>query len=229
MTRTEFEFLIREERREVLESDTSLSEFRRQTVDADDLVHREELIRLRVHANRALYGVAGFEAVLTHLILAHIYIVRAWQVVIIRRAKESVSVRSYFQRTHSNHVLAQIRHDELRLFLLLILLERYLFLCNRSLFFYHRCFFRSNGRCHWLHFLRSSAFLSRLLNYGSFACGLWRLCRSRYFCLLCVNGFCSHIFRHRLSSNHRLVGLVVVCLEVLLHLCHLLFLGTDSS
>ena len=106
MTGTEFEFLVREEWSKVLEGDTVLCQFRCQPVDADYLVHREEFLRLRVHANRAFHSVSRFQAVLAHLVFAHIDIVRTGQVVIVCRAKESVSVWSAFQRSHGNDVLA---------------------------------------------------------------------------------------------------------------------------
>ena len=50
VTRAEFEFLIGEEWGEVLECHTALGQLRRQAVDADHLVHWEELVRLRVDA-----------------------------------------------------------------------------------------------------------------------------------------------------------------------------------
>ena len=53
-----------------------------------------------------LDGVAGLETILTYLLFAHIYIIRAWQVVIVCRAQESVAVRSTFQCAHSNYVFA---------------------------------------------------------------------------------------------------------------------------
>ena len=96
MPRAELEFLIGEEWGKVLESHTAFRHLRIQAVDADHLVHREELIRLRVDAYRALDRVAGLEAVLTHLIFADIDVVRARQVVVVRRAQETVSVRCAF-------------------------------------------------------------------------------------------------------------------------------------
>ncbi len=110
ITRTEFELLVREQRDEVLKGHTLLGFLRCQTVDTDHFVHREELLRLRVDADRAFYGVARLQAILTHLLLAHVHIVRTTQVVVVGRTQESVSVRRALQRTQRDDVLTQTRY-----------------------------------------------------------------------------------------------------------------------
>ena len=75
VTGTKLELMVGEERNQVLKRHAMFGHLGCEAIDADHLVHREEFIRLRVDADGALDGVAGFEAVLTHLVFAHIDIV----------------------------------------------------------------------------------------------------------------------------------------------------------
>ena len=230
MTRAELELLVREEWCKVLKRDAVLRHLRRQTVDANDLVHREELLRLRVDANGAFDGVAGLEAVLTHLVFAHIDIVRAGEVVIVRRAKESVTVRRTFERTHGNHILAQIRN---RQFFLLRLLS----LCNLC--------YLLHGFCFLLSALGGFSGLLRLLRLLSWLLNGLRFCHLLSgFCFLLACAFLgSGLLRllHFLSLYnffrlcHQTVNLldcavraVFIRLHRLLHLRQLLFLCADG-
>ena len=151
MTGTEFEFLVREEWGEVLEGDTMFRHLGRQTVNTNHFLHREEFLRLRIHADGALDGVAGFESVLANLVFAHVDIVRAGEVVIVGGAKESVAVRCTLESTHGNHVLAQVG--------------------NNQFFFSRLCLRRrSFGCCSCLALKRKLSFILGGLGFPSLAC-----------------------------------------------------------
>ena len=151
MTGTEFEFLVREEWGEVLEGDTVFRHLGRQTVNTNHFLHREEFLRLRIHTDGALDGVAGFESVLANLVFAHVDIVRAGEVVIVGGAKESVAIRCTLESTHGNHVLAQVG--------------------NNQFFFCRLCLRRrSFGCCSCLALKRKLSFILGGFGFPSLAC-----------------------------------------------------------
>src|SRR5262249_43044585 len=90
--RFEDEALLRIERREVLEEELVAGLLRRLEVDRLDLYEREVALPFLGRANVAGHGVAGLQVELADLRRRDVDVVRARQVVVVRRAKEAEAV-----------------------------------------------------------------------------------------------------------------------------------------
>ena len=97
------EFLRGEEGCEEIEGDTVPDKLGRAAVDELDLDQREVLVAFARGPDFTGDGVAVFERILLDLLLGNVDIVRRVQVIVVRGAQESVSVRHHLQHTRGFH------------------------------------------------------------------------------------------------------------------------------